>query len=113
MAMIKRKIPRDLNLSKQDVERYILSHGWQQIEQPNHKLQVFECPLDNDEFHAERLRQQPIRLVLPLADNLSDTFLRICNALQKIADVEDRSIDTVVADINSMKSRLHTRDQIL
>ena len=38
----------DLNLSKQDVERYIITHGWQQIDHPNKKLQVFAGAVDND-----------------------------------------------------------------
>ena len=38
----------DINLSQQDVESYILSHGWQQVAHPNKKLQVFAGAVDND-----------------------------------------------------------------
>jgi hypothetical protein len=38
----------DLNLSKQDVESYILDRGWQQVDHPNKKLQVFAGAVDND-----------------------------------------------------------------
>jgi hypothetical protein len=40
MAMLEQNPIVDLNLSKQDVERYIISHGWKQVEHPNKKLQV-------------------------------------------------------------------------
>jgi hypothetical protein len=57
MAMIEHNPIIDLNLSKQDVESYILSHGWQQVDHPNHKLQVFAGLVDDD--------GRAIRLVLP------------------------------------------------
>ena len=100
--MIDRNPHIALNLCKQDVERYLVSHGWKQIEHPNQKLQVFAGPLDNEDSHTERLRQRPIRLALLLADNLSDTSLRIYQALQTIADTEGRSINTVVAEIERL-----------
>ncbi len=86
----------DLNLSKQDVESYILDHGWQQVEHPNHKLQVFAGSVDND--------GREIRLVLPLSNELKDTPLRIYQAVQTIADIEDRSLNAVVADIERIKA---------
>jgi hypothetical protein len=86
----------DLNLSKQDVESYILSHGWQQIEHPNHKLQVFTGLVDND--------GREIRLVLPRSNDQKDTPLRIYQAVKTIADIEDRSLTAVVADIEKVKA---------
>lgn len=86
----------DLNLSKQDVESYILDHGWQQIEHPNHNLQVFTGLVDND--------GREIRLVLPRSNDLKDTPLRIYQAVQTIADIEDRSLNAVVADIEKVKA---------
>jgi hypothetical protein len=95
MAMLEHNPIVDLNLSKQDVERYITSHGWQQIDHPNKKLQVFAGVVDND--------GQPIRVVLPLSNDLKDTPLRIYQAVQTIADIEERSIHLVVADIEKVK----------
>jgi ubiquinone/menaquinone biosynthesis C-methylase UbiE len=86
----------DLNLSKQDVERYIISHGWKQVEHPNKKLQVFAEVVDND--------GQPIRLVLPVSNDLKDTPLRIYQAVQTIADIEERAIHLVVTDIEKVKA---------
>jgi hypothetical protein len=96
MAMIEHNPIIDLNLSKKDVESYILSHGWQQVEHPNHKLQVFAGSVDND--------GRAIRLVLPLSNDLKDMPLRIYQAVQTIADIEDRSLNAVVADIEKVKA---------
>jgi hypothetical protein len=96
MAMIEHNPIIDLNLSKQDVESYILSHGWQQVEHPNHKLHVFAGLVDND--------GREIRLVLPVSNDLKDTPLRIYQAVQTIADIEDRSLNAVVADIEKVKA---------
>jgi hypothetical protein len=96
MAMIEHNPIIDLNLSKQDVESYILSHGWQQVDHPNHKLQVFAGLVDND--------GRAIRLVLPITNDLKDAPLRIYQAIQTIADIEDRSLNAVVADIEKVKA---------
>jgi hypothetical protein len=96
MAMIEHNPIIDLNLSKQDVESYILSHGWQQVDHPNHKLQVFAGLVDND--------GREIRLVLPVSNDLKDTPLRIYQAVQTIADMEDRALNAVVADIEKVKA---------
>ena len=96
MAMIEHNPIIDLNLSTQDVESYILSHGWRQVEHPNHKLQVFAGLLDDD--------GRAIRLVLPIANDLKDAPLRIYQAIQTIADIEDRSLSAVVADIEKVKA---------
>lgn len=96
MAMIEHNPIIDLNLSKQDVESYILSHGWQQVDHPNHKLQVFAGFVDDD--------RRAIRLVLPITNDLKDAPLRIYQAVQTIADIEDRSLNAVVADIKKVKA---------
>jgi hypothetical protein len=96
MAMLEHNPILDLNLSKQDVERYIISHGWKQIEHTNKKLQVFAGVVDND--------GQPIRLVLSLSNDLKDTPLRIYQAVQTIADIEERPIHLVVTDIEKVKA---------
>jgi hypothetical protein len=91
MAMIEHNPTIDLHLQLQDVEQYLTSHGWQQIAHPNQQLRVFDGPPDND--------GQPIRLALPITDNLSDSTLRLYQAIQTIAEVEDRSPSIVIADI--------------
>ena len=96
MAMLEHNPIVDLNLSEQDVKRYIISHGWKQVDHPNKKLQVFAGVLDND--------GQPIRLVLPRSNDLHDTPLRIYQAVQTISDIEERPIHLVVADIEKVKA---------
>lgn len=96
MAMIEHNPIIDLNLSKQDVESYILNHGWQQVDHPNNKLQVFAGLIDDD--------GRAIRLVLPITNDLKDAPLRIYQAVQTIADIEDRSLNAVVADIEKVKA---------
>jgi hypothetical protein len=96
MAMIEHNPIIDLNLSKQDVESYILSHGWHQVDHPNHKLQVFAGLVDDD--------GRAIRLVLPITNDLKDAPLRIYQAVQTIADIEDRSLNAVVSDIERIKA---------
>jgi hypothetical protein len=92
MAMINQHNPyTDLKLHKQDVEKYLLSHGWQPVEHPFKNLQVFDG-LPDDEG-------KPIRLAIPAADHFRDADRRIYEAIETIAGVEDRSIDAVTADI--------------
>jgi TRAP-type mannitol/chloroaromatic compound transport system substrate-binding protein len=92
MAMINQHNPyTDLKLRKQDVERYLLSHGWQPVEHAFKNLQVFDgLPDDNG---------KPIRLAIPAADHFRDAHRRIYEAVETIAGVEDRSIAAVTADI--------------
>jgi hypothetical protein len=96
MAMIEHNPIIDLNISKQDVESYILDRGWKQVDHPNKKLQVFAGLVDND--------GRVIRLALPITNDLKDTPLRIYQAVQTIADIEDRSLNAVVADIQKVKA---------
>jgi TRAP-type mannitol/chloroaromatic compound transport system substrate-binding protein len=95
MAMINQHNPyTDLKLHKQDVEKYLLSHGWQPVEHPFKNLQVFDG-LPDDEG-------KPIRLAIPAADHFRDADRRIYEAIETIAGVEDRSIDAVTADIKKI-----------
>ena len=64
MTMTEHNPIMDLNLSKQDVESYTLSHGWQQVDHPNHKLRFFAGFVDNDGL--------AIRLVLTITNDLKD-----------------------------------------
>jgi hypothetical protein len=96
MAMLEHNPILNLNISKQDVESYIINHGWKQVEHPNKKLQVFAGVVDND--------GQPIYLVLPLSNDLKDTPLRIYQAVQTIAEVEERPLHLVIADIEKIKA---------
>lgn len=86
----------ELNLSIQAVKNYVLIHGWQHVDHPNKNLQVFAGMADNN--------GQSIRLVLPISNDLKDTPLRIYQAVQTLADIEDRSLNAIVADIEKVKA---------
>jgi hypothetical protein len=59
-------------------------------------FQVFDGVPNND--------GKPIRLALPIDEHPQDTDLRIYQAIQTIAGVEDRSIKEVVADIKQIEA---------
>jgi hypothetical protein len=83
MAMIEINPDIELNVRKQDVEKYLLLHEWQQVEHPNKRMQVFDGELDDV--------GKPIWIVLPVTEDFRDATLRIYQAVQTIAGVEDRS----------------------
>jgi hypothetical protein len=95
MVMIAINPVVELNLRKQDVEKYLLIHGWHEVDHPNKKLQVFDG-LPDDEG-------KPIRLAIPIADHFRDTSRRLYEAVETIAGVEDRSITAVVNDIRKIQ----------
>ena len=80
-----------LNLSVRDVAAYVRDRGWQQIPHKNEKLWVFQGPID-DCGH-------PIQLILPNRDDFGDTPLRLAQALDLLANVENCSLDRIVANI--------------
>jgi hypothetical protein len=66
----------ELNVRKQDAEKYLLLHKWQQVEHPNKRMQVFDGKLDDE--------GKPIRVVLLVTEDFRDTTLRIYQAVQTI-----------------------------
>jgi hypothetical protein len=81
----------DLNLRKEDLAEYLLSHGWQQVDHPNEKMLVFDG-LPDDEGTA-------IRVALPASENFRDYSHRVYEVVETIAGVEDREIIAVAEDI--------------
>jgi hypothetical protein len=81
----------DLNLHKQDVVEYLLSHGWRQVNHPNERMLVFDG-LPDDEGTA-------IRVCLPASENFRDYYRRVYEVVETIAGVEDREIIAVAEDI--------------
>jgi hypothetical protein len=59
----------DLNLRKEDLAEYLLSHGWQQVDHPNERMLVFDG-LPDDEGTA-------IRVGLPASENFRDYYRRV------------------------------------
>jgi len=82
-----------LNLSVRDVAAYVRDRGWQKISHKNKNLSVFEGPADDC--------GNPIYLILPSHDDFGDTPLRLAQAIDLLANVENCSIDRVIANIQN------------
>jgi hypothetical protein len=91
MLEISPKIVTDVGLSVTDVTNYLIQHGWQQITSQNDRLQVFQGI--NDDLG------NPIILPLPINDNFIDTPLRLSEAVNLVAFVENRAPGSVLIDL--------------
>ena len=70
---------------------YLIQHGWQQIASQNDRLQVFQGI--NDDLG------NPIILTLPINDNFIDTPLRLAEAVNLGAFVENRAPENILIDL--------------
>jgi hypothetical protein len=91
MLEISPKIVKDVGLSVTDVTNYLIQHGWQQITSQNDRLQVFQGI--NDDLG------NPIILPLPINDDFIDTPLRLSEAVNLVAFVENRAPESVLIDL--------------
>jgi hypothetical protein len=91
MLEISPKIVTDAGLSVTDVANYLIQHGWQQIASQNDRLQVFQGI--NDDLG------NPIILTLPINDNFIDTPLRLAEAVNLVAFVENRAPENILIDL--------------
>jgi hypothetical protein len=91
------KIVTDVGLSVTDVTNYLIQHGWQQITSQNDRLQVFQGI--NDDLG------NPIILPLPIHDNFIDTPLRLSEAVNLVAFVENRAPKSVLIDLRDRSDR--------
>lgn len=97
MLEISPKIVTDVGLSVTDVANYLLQHGWQQITSQNDRLQVFQGI--NDDLG------NPIILPLPIHDDFIDTPLRLSEAVNLVAFVENRDPESVLIDLRDRSNR--------
>jgi hypothetical protein len=97
MLEISPKIVRDVGLSVTDVTNYLTQHGWQKITSQNDRLQVFQGI--NDDLG------NPIILPLPINDNFIDTPLRLSEAVNLVAFVENRAPESVLIDLRDRSDR--------
>jgi hypothetical protein len=104
MLEISPKIVRDVGLSVTDVTNYLVQHGWQQITSQNDRLQVFQGI--NDDLG------NPIILPLPINDNFIDTPLRLSEAVNLVAFVENRAPESVLIDLRDRYDFGHNIDRI-
>jgi hypothetical protein len=93
MLEISPKIVKDVGLSVTDITNYLVQHGWQQITSQNDRLQVFQGI--NDDLG------NPIILPLPINDNFIDTPLRLSEAVNLVAFVENRAPESVLIDLRN------------
>jgi hypothetical protein len=91
MLEISPKIVTDIGLSVTDVTKYLIEHGWQQVPSQNDRLQVFQGI--NDDLG------NPIILPLPINDSFIDTPLRLSEAVNLVAFVENRAPESVLIDL--------------
>lgn len=82
-----------LHLSVHDVATYVTGHGWHQVPHSNQRLLVFQGPLDDF--------GNPIHLILPSQNNFGDSHLRLAEAVELLADIEERPSEAVLADIQN------------
>ncbi len=83
-----------LKLSVQALSEYASRKGWQLISEAEQPLIVFEGPLDD--------WGNPIRLRLPRHDDYLDQPLRVAEAITLFAAVENRPVQTVIAEIQHL-----------
>jgi hypothetical protein len=97
MLKISPKIVADVGLLVTDVTKYLIQDGWQQITSQNDRLQVFQGI--NDDLG------NPIILPLPINDNFIDTPLRLSEAVNLVAFVENRAPESVLIDLKDRRDR--------
>ncbi|NER96615.1 MAG: hypothetical protein F6J86_22685 [Symploca sp. SIO1B1] len=93
------KLP-ELDLSDIDIEaviNYVTSHGWKPSKNPSSHLLIFDGPLDN--------YGEPIRLVLPRNHNYTDVELRITEAIDLLANVEERDHEEILESLKEVQKQ--------
>jgi hypothetical protein len=86
------------NLSVQTIATYALNHGWQKISHPNPGFWVFQEP-------ASPQYEEPAHLVIPNQDGSKDMPLRLSDAINLLAAVEQRSATAILADLETINAR--------
>ncbi len=97
MLEISPKIVENTGLLVADVTSYLICNGWQQVSSHNDRLQVFQGI--NDDIG------NPIILPLPIRDDFIDTSLRLAEAVNLVAFVENRAPKGVLIDLRDRSKR--------
>ncbi len=97
MLIVNTKLLRDAKLSVNDMALYLRYHGWQELPKKNPRLTVFQG--ENDDSG------QPILLMIPSNDQFRDAVLRLSEALELLAALEDCSIEDMLAQIQDFLHR--------
>jgi hypothetical protein len=97
MLEISPKIIKSAGLSVTDIAKYLVQHGWKQITSHNDRLQVFQGINDD--------RGNPIILPLPIHDDFIDAPIRLAEAVNLVAFVENRAPESVLVDLRDLSDR--------
>ena len=91
MTQITSDDPRLHNIELKDVSRYLRKRGWNHCAHKNPKLLLFQGPND-DSGH-------PLQIVLPQRLDFVDSILRLTEAINTLALIEDRSSSDIIHSI--------------
>lgn len=78
-------------LQMSDLVAYLEAHFWQPLPCPNERILLFAGPLDDD--------GRPIELMLPRESEFRDSPLRLAEAINLLAAVEDRLPQRIIQEI--------------
>jgi hypothetical protein len=95
MIQIDTMLVANAEISAQDVTNYALNKGWRLATSANPSLALFLGAADD--------AGNPIKLVIPSHDRFIDAPLRLAEAVRLLADVEDRSMVDVIAEIDRQR----------
>jgi hypothetical protein len=93
-----RSIPLDVLVT------YLVANGWKRIEHANNKLLVFEG-LDDDDA-------QPIKLILPRSTDYQDSYVRLAEAINLVAAIQEKSPSTLANELASSAVIIRQRRQL-
>jgi hypothetical protein len=91
MLRVNTKLLKDAKLSVNDMALYLRYHGWQELPKNNPRVTVFQG--ENDDFG------RPLLLMIPSNDQFRDAVLRLAEALELLAALEDCSIEDMLTQI--------------
>jgi hypothetical protein len=91
MQIVNTKILKDAKLSANDMASYLRHHGWQERPGKNTRIRVFQGV--NDDFG------RPFLLMIPSNDQFRDTVLRLSEALELLAALDNCSIEDMLIKI--------------
>jgi hypothetical protein len=93
MPIVNTKILKDAKLSANDMAFYLRHHGWQERPGKNTRITVFQGV--EDDFG------RPFLLMIPTNDQFRDTLLRLAEALELLAALDDCSIEDMLTKIQN------------
>jgi len=82
------------SLRIEDITPYLRCKGWKHSQSPNDRLIVFEGQQDDE--------GQTIELILPQRNDYVDTYVRLADAINLLAAVENRSPNEIIKAIKAL-----------